>query len=163
MGAKSEALARQFETTAQDAVALLGTLSDEDWKRVTEGETWTVGVTAHHAATALEPITGMVTAIVSGQAQGGLTMRGIDEMNALHAKEHAHCTRAGTVALLEKGIPAALAAVRGLSDEQLSRSGSVLADAPPMTAEQIITMGLIGHFDSHFGSIRQTVAARRSP
>ena len=56
MGAKSEALAKQFETKAQEAAAILEKLSDADWKKVTEAEKWTVGVTAHHLASVLEPI-----------------------------------------------------------------------------------------------------------
>jgi hypothetical protein len=35
--------------------------------------------------------------------------------------------------------------------------GTVFTNAPPMTAEQLITRGLIGHIDAHFGSIRQAV------
>jgi hypothetical protein len=33
----------------------------------------------------------------------------------------------------------------------------VFTDAPPMTAEQLITLGLVGHIDEHMGSIRKTV------
>jgi hypothetical protein len=47
--------------------------------------------------------------------------------------------------------------VRGLSDDQLARSGTVFTDVPPMTAEQLITTGLIGHIDAHVGSIRKAV------
>jgi hypothetical protein len=47
--------------------------------------------------------------------------------------------------------------VRGLSDDQLAKSGRVLTDAPPMTAEQLITGALIAQIDEHFGSIRKTV------
>ena len=146
MGAKSEALAKQFEAKAQ-----------ADWKKVTEAEKWTVGVTAHHVATALEPIAGMITAIVSGQARGSFTMGMLDEMSAKHAKEHASCTKGETSALLKKGTAAAAAVVRGLSDDQLARSGTVVTDAPPMTAEQVVTGGLFRHIDEHFGSIRKTV------
>ena len=50
MGAKTEALARQFEGKARDTVATLEKLGDADWKKVTAAERWTVGVTAHHLA-----------------------------------------------------------------------------------------------------------------
>lgn len=46
MGAKTEALARQFEGKARDAVATLEKLGDADWMKVTAAEKWTVGVTA---------------------------------------------------------------------------------------------------------------------
>jgi hypothetical protein len=81
----------------------------------------------------------------------------LDEMNARHAKEHANCTKAETSALLKKGTAAAAAVVRGLSDDQLAKSATVLTDVPPMTAEQMINGALITHIDEHFGSIRKTV------
>jgi hypothetical protein len=125
---------------------------------VTAGEKWTVDVAAHHLASALEPVSGLVAAIVSGpRPPGSFTMAMIDEMNAQHAKEHAHCTRPETIALLRKGATAAAAVVRGLTDDQLAKRATVLTDAPPMTAEQLITSGLISHLDEHFGSIRKTV------
>ena len=74
--------------------------------------------------------------------------------NAQHAKEHTDCTRAET---LQKGAAAALAVVRGLSDDQLAKSGTVFTDVPPMTTEQLIMLGLLGHIDEHVGSIRKTI------
>ena len=47
--------------------------------------------------------------------------------------------------------------MRALSDEQLTRSGPVLAGNPPMTVEQVITGILIHHIDDHYGSIRKTI------
>jgi hypothetical protein len=157
MGAKSEILAKQFEAKVRDAVVTLEKLSDADWKKVTEAEKWSVGVTAHHFAGAIEPITHMVKAVVVGQSPGTFSGAMIDEMNATHAKDYAHCTKVETIALLERGAAVAAAVVRGLSDDQLAKSGTVLTDAPPMTAEQLITGGLITHIDEHFGSIRKTV------
>ncbi len=46
--------------------------------------------------------------------------------------------------------------VRGLSDEQLARSGIVFAGMPP-SAEQLVMSGLSNHSDEHFGSIRKTI------
>jgi hypothetical protein len=88
---------------------------------------------------------------------GNFTMDMLDEMNARHAKEHANCTRAETLELHTKGTATAAAVVRGLSDEQLAKSGTVLTGNPPMTAEQVVTGILIHHIDDHFGSIRRTV------
>jgi hypothetical protein len=157
MGARSEALAKQFEAKVQEAVAVLEELSAADWMKVTEAEKWTVGVTAHHLASGLEPITGIVSTIVSGQSRGTFTRAMLDELNARHAQEHANCTKAETIALLKSGAAAAAAVVRGLPDEQLATSGTVFTDAPPMTAEQLIISGLIGHIEAHVGSIRKTV------
>jgi hypothetical protein len=51
----------------------------------------------------------------------------------------------------------AAATIRGLSDEDLARSGALVPGAPPMTVEELISRGLLGHIDDHFGSIRKTV------
>jgi len=155
--AKVEALAEQFEAKRAAAAAVLAKLSDADWGKVTAAEKWTVGVTAHHLAGAFEPVAGLVVAVVSGQTSGTFTRAMLDQMNAAHATEHAGCTKAETIALFEKGAAAAAATVRGLSDDQLAKRGTVFSDAPPMSAEELIMGGLIIHIDEHVGSIRKTV------
>jgi hypothetical protein len=157
MATRSETLARQFEEKVRDAEALLQTLSEQDWKKVTAGEKWPVGVTAHHLASAFEPVAGIVTGIVAGQLPGGFTRAMLDDMNARHAREHAACTKPETIALLKKSAAAAAGVIRGLSDAQLATRATVLTDAPPMTAEQMIEGALIRHVDEHIGSIRRTV------
>ncbi len=156
MGAKSEALAKQFEAKVREAMAALEKLTDADWKKVTEAEKWPVGVTAHHLAGALEPISNMIKALVAGQSLE-FTNDMLNEMNARHAKEYADCTKAETIELLRKGSAAAAAVIHGLRDDQLAKTGLVLAGSPPITAEQLITGGLLGHLDVHLGSIRKTV------
>jgi hypothetical protein len=61
------------------------------------------------------------------------------------------------VALHKKNAAAAAAVVRGLSDDQLGKSATVLQGMPPMSVEQIITGILINHVDEHVSSIRTTV------
>ena len=157
MGAKAEALAKQIEAKAAEATAVLEKLSEADWKKTTAGEKWTVGVTAHHLASAYEPVTHMVTTIASGQALPHFTRQMLDDMNARHAVESAGCTKAETIALQKKGAAAAAAAVRGLSDEQLARTGIVFAGTPAMSSEQLVMGALISHVDEHVGSIRKTI------
>jgi ribosomal protein S18 acetylase RimI-like enzyme len=160
MATKSYVLARRLEAKVQEALATLGELGDADWKKVTEAEQWPVGVTAHHLAGALEPISHMIEAVAAGQAPCNLSVEMLDEMNAQHARDHADCTRAETIELLRKGAAVAAATIRRLSDEQLATSGTVLVGLPPMTVEQLITSGLLDHVDEHFGSIRATVGHR---
>jgi mycothiol maleylpyruvate isomerase-like protein len=157
MGAKSEALAKQFEVKAREAMATLEQLSEADWKKVTAAEKWSVGVTAHHLAGGLEAVSNIVKTIAAGQSLSNFTGDMLDQMNAQHAKDYAGCTRAETIELHRKGAVTAAAVIRGLSDDQLAKSGTVFTGLPPMTAEQLITRGLLNHVDEHFGSIRQTV------
>jgi len=158
MGAKSEALAKQYEAKVNEATAVLDTLSDADWKKTTGGETWTVGVVAHHVAGGHEGIAGIIKTVAGGQSIPNFTLDALHEMNAKHAHEFANVSKAETVALHKKNAAAAAAVVRGLSDEQLAKSGTVLTGIPPMTVEQIVTNILIHHIDDHLGSIKKTVA-----
>jgi hypothetical protein len=80
-------------------------------------------------------------------------------MNAQHTRDHANCTKADTIALLERGAASTAAVLRGLSDDQLIKRGTVLTDIPPISVEQLIATVLLKHADQHFGSIRKTVGA----
>ncbi len=121
------------------------------------GRAVAVGVTAHHLAGVLEPIAVMIETVATGRPVEPFSMSSIDEMNARHARDYAGCTRAETIELLRKGVATASAAVRRLSDDQLTRSAQVVTGVPPMTVEQLVAGGLLGHIDDHFGSIRKTV------
>ncbi len=157
MGAKAEAFVKQYEAKVQEATAVLEKLSEADWKKTTAAEKWTVGVTAHHVAGAHEPIANIVKTLADGQSIPHFTMQMLDEMNAKHAVEHAGCTKAETIALHKQGAAKAAAMVRGLSDEQLAKRGTVFTGEPPMSAEEMISRALLGHIDDHYGSIRKTV------
>lgn len=154
---RSEALADQVEAKAQEAEATLRRLGDADWRKVTAAEKWSVGVTAHHMAVVLEPISSMIETVAAGRPVESFRPGAIDEMNARHALEHADCTRAETVELHRKGVARVAAVIRRLTDDQLAKRGTVVQDSPPMTVEQLITLGLLAHFDEHYGSIRKTV------
>ena len=159
MGAKGEALARQFEAKAQEAARILENLSGADWNKITEAERWSVGVTAHHLATSYERVPDIATGLAAGQAFGNFTRKMLDERNAQHAKDYAGCTKEETLGLHRTGAAKAAAVVRGFSDEQLAKSGVLFTDAPPMTVEQLVMAALIRHTDEHYGSIRKTIGS----
>ena len=156
MSARAESLAKQLEAKAAEMTGVIARLSDADWKKTTAAEQWPVGVTAHHIASGHQGILRLVKTIAAGQSVPNFTMAVLDEMNANHAREHAGCTKAETLALHAQG---AAAAVRALSDAELDRSGTVLAGAPPMTTQQVVEHILINHITDHLGSIRKTVGA----
>ena len=157
MGAKGETFATQFEVKVKEATTLLEKLSDADWKKMTAAEKWTVAATAHHVASSYEPVTHIIKTIAAGQALPHFTPQMLDEMNAQHAKEFAGCTKPETIALHKKGAAAAAAAVRGLSDAELAKTGTVFTGMPPVSAEELVKRILLAHVDAHFGSIRKTI------
>jgi DinB family protein len=159
MGAKSEALAKQYETKVQEATRVIEKIGDADWKKTKAAEKWPVGVVVHHVAGSHEGISRIVKTIASGQSIPNFTPAILDEMNAKHAKDFAGCTKAETLALHTKNAAAAAALVRGLDDAALARSGTVMTGMPAMTTEQVVTNILINHIDDHLGSIRKTIGS----
>jgi DinB superfamily len=158
MAAKTEALAKQFETKVQEATGVFERLSDADWKK-TASEKWTVGVVAHHLAGSHEGISGIIKTVAGGQSIPNFTMDMLHYVNAKHAKEFANVSKAETIALHKKNAAAAAAVVRGLSDADLGKSGTVLTGMPPMSVEQIINAILLGHVEEHLKSIRTAIGA----
>ena len=157
MGARSDMLAKQFEEKAGELTDTIQTMSDADWKKVTTAEKWPVGVTAHHVAGAHEPISGIAKMVASGQAMPPFTMQMLDEGNAKHAKDFANCTKAETLELHKKGVASAAAVVKGFSDADLEKSGTVMTGMPAMTVQQIVEGILINHVQDHLGSIKATI------
>lgn len=160
MGAKAEALAKQFEAKAQEAIGVIERISDADWKKVTSGEKWPVCVVAHHLASAHAAIAGIIKGIAAGTAKGETSMDQLNAMNAKHAKDFASCTKAETLALHKKSAAEAATILRGLSDDQLKKTGPVLKGMPAMSPEQLVPGVLCKHIDEHLGSIRATIGAR---
>jgi DinB family protein len=159
MAGKAEALAKQFETKVQEATGVFDRLSDADWKKVTSAEKWSVGVVAHHVAGGHEGISGIIKTVAGGQSVQGFTMDMLHDMNAKHAKEFASVSKAETIALHKKNAATAAAIVRGLSDADLGKSGTVLTGMPPMSVEQIVNGILINHVDEHLKSVRATIGS----
>jgi hypothetical protein len=116
-----------------------------------------VGVVAHHIAWGHEVVAGIIKTVASGQSMQNFTLDMLHEANAKHAQDFANVGKAETVSLHKKNAAAAAAVVRGLSDAELARTGTVLTGAPPMTVEQIVTNILINHVDEHYRSIRAAV------
>ena len=160
MGARAEQMAKKFEASCGELNRVVEGLSDADWKKVTTAEKWPVGVVAHHVAQGHANISGLIQVVAKGQPGPQITMDMIHANNAKHAQEKANVTKAETLALLRTGGDKAADIVRGLSDAELDRSGTVLVDAPAMTAAQAIEGILINHVHEHLGSIRATTGAK---
>jgi hypothetical protein len=79
---------------------------------------------------------------------------------AKHLAEHGNPDKAETLELFRTSGAKASAIVRGLSDTELDRSGTMLADIPVMTVPQAINGILINHVHEHLGSIRATTGAK---
>jgi uncharacterized damage-inducible protein DinB len=159
MGERAETLAQRFEQANNDLIAAVDGLSDSQWQALNKDAGWSVGVTAHHVAVSHPAVAGLVQAIGSGQPLPPITLDMLNQGNAQHARESAGCTKQETLDLLRANGAAAAAVVRGLSDDQLDRTGTMPAfgDAP-ISAQQVIERILIGHPGMHLPGIRTATA-----
>ncbi len=154
MSERAEALAVQFEQLIGELMAEIEQCSDKQWRLNCKDEGWSVAVTAHHIAAGTSQIAGGVGMIASGQPFPLFTSERVDKLNEQHARQHGDCTIDETLELLRHDVPSAVSLLRGLSDEQLGRSATVFASAPPLTTEQFIQRILIGHAVGHLESMR---------
>jgi hypothetical protein len=83
-------------------------------------------------------------------------MEMIHQGNATHAAQHAHCTKAETLALLRQNGAAAVAAVRAFGDAELDRTATFPMGT--MSVAQVVERILTGHANDHHGTIKRALA-----
>ena len=157
MSERAQTLADHLEQANRDLIHTVEGLSDAQWRAKTPGDGRTVGVVAHHVAASHKSVAGLVDAIAHGRTVPTITMEMIHEGNATHATQHAHCTKAETLALLRQNGAAAVATVRGLNETQLDRT--VAFPMGTMTAAQVVERVLTGHANGHHDTIRRALNA----
>ena len=75
MTKRSEALAQRVEEGHRELMALIESLSDEEWKRPIPGDMRTVGVVLHHVADVLPILTVLFKDIAAGNTMTGLELQ----------------------------------------------------------------------------------------
>ena len=154
MSQRARDLAERFEQASESFAVAMGALSDAEWRTLCPGEARTVAALAHHVAFGYVVEIAAFRAMALGQPVEGWTREGLDRVNAELGQEYAECDQAETIARLRREAAAAVAFVRGLTDEQLARSGVYLQGVPAMTVDRWIERVLTGHPAAHLSSIR---------
>lgn len=158
MNRRADALAWRVEQGHQELVNLIEQLSDEDWKKEIPGDGRTVGVVIHHVASVLPIETSLFKKIAAGDAIEGVTIQGVAEMNAQHARDHAQCTKEETLALLKQNSALVGEAIRSLSDVELDQAAPVsLHWHAPLTAQYFIEDHPLSHSRHHLSMIQALV------
>ena len=147
-------LVERFTAFNKDFIAFVDSCSDEEWRKVCPGEGWTVGVVAHHVAAGHFGAIDLVRMIVTGEAMPEITMEAINQMNAQHAEEHAHCTREEVLALLRENGSAFAGYLEGLSAADLARTGYLTAIGGDVSAQQLIEMVILQSGGEHLDNMR---------
>jgi hypothetical protein len=115
-----------------------------------------VGQTAQHVSGQFPLEMEFIRAAAEGTTMPAYTWDDINGKNDGRAEKNAGATKAQVLQELKDGGASTAAYVRGLSDEQLDRTGKLgLAGGADVSAEQLILGGvLIEHVTGHLQSIK---------
>jgi hypothetical protein len=155
---QANALAERLEQGARALIAFARGLTAEEWKARMPHDGRTIGVIVHHVASVYPIEIQLAQAVGQGQAVTGVTMKDVDEMNAEHAVDNAAVTKEAAIDLLERNSAGAAAAIRALTDEQLSTAMpvSLYSDAT-LTCQFVLEDHAVRHSYHHLARIRGAV------
>jgi len=158
MGTRAEQFAAQFEATNDALIDAVQGCAEADWQKRRTSEGWPIGVLAHHVAISYAPIAGAVKTVAEGGTLPQLSQHDQAATNAHHAEEHAHITQQETLDALRSTSADVAAFVRGLEDEQFTRTITAFGGRE-MSVAQLVEHVVIGHPKQHLASIQAALAS----
>ena len=155
---RAGALATRLEAVNDDIITLVTDANDEQWRRQSTSEGWSVGVLAHHCA----QVQGFFAGVMAGAEEKEpspttLTTQVVEENNALHARDFADVGKSETLDALRAHGAAAVRHTRTLTDERFDQT-AVVFDGQELNLAQVVEFALINHLNEHLASMRATIA-----
>ena len=156
--ARANALAERLERGAEALANLAASLTDAEWNTPIPHDGRAIGVVVHHVGTMYPLEIELAQVLASGQPVVGVTMAKVHEINAAHARDHAHVTKSEALLLLQKNSTLAAAAIRALGDEELDRAAPAsLYGNAPITCQFMLEDHAVRHSYHHLAKIRETL------
>ena len=156
--ARANALAERLERGAQALAILAASLTDAEWKTPIRHDGRTIGVVVHHVGTMYPLEIELAQVLASGQPVVGVTWAKVHEINAAHAREHAHVTKSEALLQLQKNSTLAAAAIRALGDQALDQAAPAsLYGNAPITCQFMLEDHAVRHSYHHLAKIRETL------
>lgn len=157
MSQRAKTISERIKSFADEVITFVESLTDNDWTKVSDWEKWSVGVTARHVGAGHFAISKMAAMIVKGEDLPPLSMDQINAMSDKDSREHADCTKAEALELLQKNSAELTAFAAGLTDDELDRKGSMPAFGGEVTTEQLFDFIIFQSAAQHFDSMRTAV------
>ena len=156
MPSRAEDLASNFEQAVADFAQTIEQIPDDKWGAKGGPEGWTIAGVAQHVSGQFPLEMEYITAAAEGKQMPAYSWDDINGMNEARADKNSAASKADVLRELRDGAASTAAYVRGLSDEQLERAGSLaLAGGANVTAQQLIEGGvLIDHVRGHMKSLQ---------
>jgi len=159
MSRRAESLANRIEEGAAGLAAFAEKLSEVQWQtQMSEKDRRSIGVIVHHVAAVYPIEIQLAQAVASGKPVADVTWEVVADLNAKHARDQAHVTKAAALELLRKNSREAAASVRAFSDEQLDSAAAFsLSFGAPVTAQFVIEDHALRHSWHHLAHIRKAL------
>jgi hypothetical protein len=157
MGERAEALARRYEGAFGEVVQAVERCPDDKWKESCPDTGWPANFQARHIAGGAMFFAGAFGKIARGEPYPAPPMSAIDAGNAQQLEAGRGVSKQEALAELRAGGPAMAGFIRGLSDEELDRTGQIVQELPAMTVEQLIERVAMGELANHGGALRRAV------
>jgi hypothetical protein len=155
MAERAQELAERFARAGAEFRAFVEKIPEDQWEKpISAGDPRSVGVVARHVAWAYTFEQRYFQAIAEGHPLSSLSWPEVDALNAEGARQWQSIPTEEVLAALRTAGKEAADWARGLSDEQLERSGEYVAGRPVRTVDQWIERTLIGHIRGHLEDIR---------
>lgn len=157
MSERAQALATRFERASEELVAAVAGCGGDAWRAPCADTGWSVGVQADHIVAAEAFTTDYVGRLARGEVVEPVPMAAINQGNDQRAAQAASADQAAVVGQLRREMAAAAGLIRGLSDEQLGRTGQIVAEVPAQSVAEWIEYLSIGEIERHGGCLRQAL------
>jgi hypothetical protein len=154
----ANALADRLEQGARALIAFASGLTDAEWQTRLPKDGRTIGVIVHHVGSVYPIEIQLAQTLAEGKPVVGVTMDGINAMNARHASENAGVTKEAAIELVRQNSTAAAAAIRALTDEQLAGAATVsLYSDAPLTCQFVLEDHAVRHSYHHLARIKRAL------
>lgn len=159
MSQRAQDLVERFNAFNTEVIRFVEACSEEQWHKVC-AEEWNVGVVARHiGAGHYSGAVDMAKMIVAGEKMVDLTMEQIVEMANTHAREHADCSRAEVLDLLNSNGAAFADYVADLDDTELDRSAHLALVGGDVSTQQLIELVIFESGGEHLANMKKALAA----
>ena len=156
---QAEALAQRLEQGARALAEFATTLTEAEWRTpFGSSDKRKIGVIVHHVASIYPLEIQLAQALATGKPIMGVTWEAVAEVNGGHAAENENATKEQALELLARNSATAAAAIRALSDVELSQAApvSLYGDAP-LTCQFFLEDHAVRHSYHHLARMRKAL------
>ncbi len=159
MSHRGQRLADRLEEGAAGLANFAEGLSEAEWNTPTSAtDRRSIGVIVHHVANMYPIEIDVAKTIAGGKAITDVTWEVVADINAKHAREQAHVTKAAALELLRRNSREAAAALRAFTDDELDTAEPFsLSFGAPVTAQFVIEDHAMRHSWHHLARIRKAL------